>query len=136
MTAFNNKGPWLMLKWNWMYHIFWITRRKESHHWSLIYDVTPSFPLYIINSTANMTSHISTAYSGYIQIQGTRRILSIYQKFNISEISNILAVYRNFTTTSVLNVNIWFHIIFHCSYKFKCCVQWQRFSFSRSSHSR
>jgi hypothetical protein len=44
-------------KWE-LYHQ--ATATGKSHHWSLIYDVKPSFPLYIINSTANMTSHISS----------------------------------------------------------------------------
>ena len=38
---------------------------------------------------------VSTAYSGYIEIQGTKHILSIYPKFNISEISNIFSFLRS-----------------------------------------
>jgi hypothetical protein len=36
-----------------------------------------------------------TAYSGYIEIQGTKHILSIYPKFNMSEISNIFSFLRS-----------------------------------------
>jgi hypothetical protein len=36
-----------------------------------------------------------TAYSRYIEMQGIKHILSIYQKFNISEISNIFSFLRS-----------------------------------------
>jgi hypothetical protein len=36
MTVFKKESPWLTIKWNIIYHIFQITRRKVSDHWSLI----------------------------------------------------------------------------------------------------
>jgi hypothetical protein len=56
------------------------------------------------NMTTNNDTY--TAYSGYIEIQGTKHILSIYPKFNISEISNTFSFFRSSHSRYLYQVQI------------------------------